>query len=102
MTFGYTAEQHNLRNVGMNLPAGSRIAFVGHSGCGKSTKLNLIMRFYDPQAGRITFDGIDLRDAQLDSLYDQIGIVFQESFLFNTTIRENIRLGKTRRNRCRG
>ena len=95
VSFGYTPEQHNLRNVGMNLPAGSRIAFVGHSGCGKSTNLNLIMRFYDPQAGRVTFDGIDLRDARLDSLYEQIGIVFQESFLFNTSIRENIRLGKT-------
>ena len=94
VTFGYTSEQSNLRNVGMNLSAGSRIAFVGHSGCGKSTNLNLIMRFYDPQAGRVTFDGMDLRDAQLDSLYDQVGIVFQESFLFNTTIRENIRLGK--------
>lgn len=94
VTFGYTPDQNNLRNVGMNLPAGSRIAFVGHSGCGKSTNLNLIMRFYDPQAGRITFDGIDLRDAQVDSLYNQTGIVFQESFLFNTSIRENIRLGK--------
>jgi len=94
VSFGYTSEQQNLRNVGMNLPAGSRIAFVGHSGCGKSTNLNLIMRFYDPEAGRVTFDGIDLRDAKLESLYDQIGVVFQENFLFNTTIRENIRLGK--------
>jgi ATP-binding cassette, subfamily B, bacterial len=94
VTFGYTSDQHSLRNVGMTLPAGARIAFVGHSGCGKSTNLNLIMRFYDPQAGRITFDGIDLRDVQVDSLYDQTGIVFQESFLFNTSIRENIRLGK--------
>jgi ATP-binding cassette subfamily B protein len=94
VTFGYSPDQHNLRNVGMNLPAGARIAFVGHSGCGKSTALNLIMRSYDPQAGRVTFDGIDLRDAQVDSLYDQVGIVFQESFLFNTSIRENIRLGK--------
>lgn len=94
VTFGYTPEQTNLRNVGMNLPAGSRIAFVGHSGCGKSTNLNLIMRFYDPRAGRVTFDGIDLRDAQLDSLYAQVGIVFQESFLFNTSIRENIRFGR--------
>jgi len=94
VSFGYTAEQNNLRNVGMNLPAGARIAFVGHSGCGKSTNLNLIMRFYDPQAGRVTFDGVDLRDAKLDSLYDQIGIVFQESFLFNISIRENIRLGR--------
>ena len=94
VTFGYTPEQTNLQNVGMNLPAGARIAFVGHSGCGKSTNLNLIMRFYDPQAGRVTFDGTDLREIQVDSLYDQIGIVFQESFLFNTSIRENIRLGK--------
>jgi ATP-binding cassette subfamily B protein len=94
VTFGYTPEQTNLANVSMNLPFGARTAFVGHSGCGKSTNLNLIMRFYDPQAGRVTFDGIDLRTALLDSLYDQVGIVFQESFLFNTSIRENIRLGK--------
>lgn len=94
VTFGYTPEQPNLTNVSMDLPSGARVAFVGHSGCGKSTNLNLIMRFYDPQAGRVTFDGIDLREALLDSLYDQVGIVFQESFLFNLSIRENIRLGK--------
>jgi ATP-binding cassette, subfamily B, bacterial len=95
VTFGYTPEQINLINVSMNIPSGARVAFVGHSGCGKSTNLNLIMRFYDPQAGRVTFDGIDLRQARLDSLYDQVGIVFQESFLFNLSIRENIRLGKS-------
>jgi ATP-binding cassette subfamily B protein len=94
VTFGYTNESRNLTNVSMELPKGARIAFVGHSGCGKSTNLNLIMRFYDPQAGRIMFDGIDLREALLDSLYEQVGIVFQESFLFNTSVRENIRLGK--------
>ncbi|HEV2842276.1 MAG TPA: ATP-binding cassette domain-containing protein [Chthoniobacterales bacterium] len=94
VTFGYTPEQTNLENVSMKLPAGARIAFVGHSGCGKSTNLNLIMRFYDPQAGRITFDGTDLRKIQVDSLHHQIGIVFQESFLFNTSVRENIRLGQ--------
>ncbi|HVF48678.1 MAG TPA: ATP-binding cassette domain-containing protein [Pyrinomonadaceae bacterium] len=94
VTFGYTPEQLNLIDVTMNLPARARIAFVGHSGCGKSTNLNLIMRFYDPQAGRVTFDGIDLREALLDSLYAQVGIVFQESFLFNVSVRENIRLGK--------
>jgi ATP-binding cassette subfamily B protein len=94
VTFGYTPEHANLTGVTMELPKGARIAFVGHSGCGKSTNLNLIMRFYDPQAGRILFDGIDLREAALDSLYAQIGIVFQESFLFNTSVRENIRLGK--------
>lgn len=95
VTFGYTAEQSNLIGVNMNLPKGTRAAFVGHSGCGKSTNLNLIMRFYDPQSGRVVFDGIDLREAALDSLYEQVGIVFQESFLFNTSVRENIRLGKT-------
>jgi ATP-binding cassette subfamily B protein len=95
VTFGYTPEQTNLIDVSMNLPSGARVAFVGHSGCGKSTNLNLIMRFYDPRAGRVTFDGIDLREALLDSLYDQVGIVFQESFLFNLSVRENIRLGKS-------
>jgi ATP-binding cassette subfamily B protein len=94
VSFGYTAQQANLINVQMHLPAGARVAFVGHSGCGKSTNLHLIMRFYDPQQGAVIFDGIDLRRAQLDSLYKQVGIVFQESFLFNMSVRENIRLGK--------
>jgi ATP-binding cassette subfamily B protein len=94
VTFGYTPEQTNLNGVSMNLPARSRIAFVGHSGCGKSTNLNLIMRFYDPREGRVLFDGVDLREARLDSLYKQVGIVFQESLLFDTSVRENIRLGK--------
>ncbi|HVF55497.1 MAG TPA: ATP-binding cassette domain-containing protein [Pyrinomonadaceae bacterium] len=94
VTFGYTGGQSNLVNVSMNLPKGARIAFVGHSGCGKSTSLNLVMRFYDPQAGRVTFDGTDLREAALDSLYEQTGVVFQESFLFNMSVRENVRLGK--------
>ncbi|HEV2863324.1 MAG TPA: ATP-binding cassette domain-containing protein [Pyrinomonadaceae bacterium] len=94
VSFGYAPAQTNLTNVSMELPAGSRVAFVGHSGCGKSTSLNLILRFYDPQAGRVTLDGVDLREAQLDSLYRQVGVVFQESFLFDLSIRENIRLGK--------
>ncbi|HLM58770.1 MAG TPA: ATP-binding cassette domain-containing protein, partial [Pyrinomonadaceae bacterium] len=94
VTFGYGPGETNLADVSMELPAGERIAFVGHSGSGKSTNLNLIMRFYDPQAGRVTFDGVDLRRAALDSLYEQVGIVFQESFLFNLSVRENIRLGK--------
>ena len=94
VTFGYTDSQTNLNRVSMNLPAGSRIAFVGHSGCGKSTSLNLVMRFYDPREGRVLFDGVDLREVRLDSLYKQVGIVFQESLLFDTSVRENIRLGK--------
>ncbi len=94
VTFGYADSQTSLDRVSMTLPAGSRIAFVGHSGCGKSTSLNLIMRFYDPREGRVLFDGVDLREARLDSLYEQVGIVFQESLLFDTSVRENIRLGR--------
>jgi ATP-binding cassette subfamily B protein len=94
VTFGYTPERSNLFDVTLEVPAGTRVAFVGHSGSGKSTGLSLCMRFYDPQAGRVLFDGVDLRDARLDSLYEQLGVVFQESFLFNTSVRENIRLGR--------
>ncbi len=94
VTFGYAPEQKNLSGVTMELPAGTRVAFVGHSGSGKSTGLSLCMRFYDPREGRVLFDGIDLREAVLDSLYEQTGVVFQESFLFNTSVRENIRMGR--------
>ena len=92
--FGYKPERDDLSGVTLELPAGTRVALVGHSGCGKSTCLKLLMRFYDPREGRVLFDGIDLRAARLDSLYEQVGVVFQESFLFNTSVRENIRLGR--------
>ncbi|MFL6257311.1 MAG: ABC transporter transmembrane domain-containing protein [Pyrinomonadaceae bacterium] len=92
--FGYKPERDDLSGVTLELPAGTRVALVGHSGCGKSTCLKLLMRFYDPREGRVLFDRIDLREARLDSLYEQIGVVFQESFLFNTTVRENIRMGR--------
>ena len=92
--FGYTPERDDLAGVTLDIPAGTRVALVGHSGCGKSTCLKLLLRFYDPREGRVLFDQIDLREAQLDSLYEQIGVVFQESFLFNTSVRENIRMGR--------
>jgi len=94
VTFGYAEGRANLSNVTMDLPAGTRVALVGHSGSGKSTALSLVMRFYDPREGRVLFDGVDLRDARLDSLYGRMGVVFQESFLFNTSVRENIRAGR--------
>ena len=94
VTFGYTGEHVSLSGVTFESPAGSRVALVGHSGCGKSTCLSLLMRFYDPREGSVLFDDVDLRDARLDSLYAQAGVVFQESFLFNTSVRENIRLGR--------
>jgi ATP-binding cassette subfamily B protein len=94
VTFGYAPEQVALREVNLTIPQGSSVAFVGPSGSGKSTVLNLILRFYDTTNGTISLDGIDLRHATQESLRDQIGVVFQESFLFNTSIRENIRLGR--------
>ena len=92
--FGYTRERDDLAGVSFELPAGTRVALVGHSGCGKSTCLKLLIRFYDPREGRVLFDGVDLREAGLDSLYEQVGVVFQESFLFNTSVRENVRMGR--------
>lgn len=93
VTFSYTGEQASLRNVSLDIRAGSSVAFVGSSGSGKSTVMNLIMRFYDPGTGRVTFDGRDVRRFSQASLRAQIGVVFQENILFNTTIRENIRMG---------
>jgi len=93
VSFSYTGKQLNLQQVSLNIPKGWSAAFVGASGSGKSTILNLLMRFYDPSRGSVTFDGHDLRQVSLESLRSQIGVVFQENFLFNTTIRENIRVG---------
>jgi ATP-binding cassette subfamily B protein len=96
VTFTYhNTTPRNLNDVSFTLQAGESVAIVGPSGSGKSTVLNLLMRFYDPTAGRITVDGHDVRDAAQDSWRSQIGLVAQESFLFNTTLRENIRLGRT-------
>lgn len=94
VSFSYTGEHKNLDRVAFTIHRGSNVAIVGGSGSGKSTVLGLIARFYDPDSGRVTFDGRDGRTATLDSLRKQMGVVFQESFLFNTTIRENIRLGR--------
>jgi ATP-binding cassette subfamily B protein len=94
VSFGYTADRLNLQSVSFGIASGTSVAFVGPSGSGKSTILNLLNRFYDPLRGEVTFDGLDLRGVRQDSLHDQIGIVFQESMLFDTSIRENIRLGR--------
>lgn len=93
VAFSYTDDQPTLHNLNVDIPAGATVALVGPSGCGKSTVLNLLLRFYDPEQGRVTFDGVDLREAELDSVRGQMGIVFQENVLFNISIRENIRLG---------
>lgn len=93
LSFGYTQSDRNLCDITLEIPSGWKVAIVGRSGSGKSTILNLLLRFYDPRDGRVVFDGIDLRLAQLATLYRQVGVVLQESFLFNASIRENIRLG---------
>jgi ATP-binding cassette subfamily B protein len=94
VTFSYTGARVDLPGLTLTIPAGQSVALVGPSGCGKSTILNLLMRFYDPTLGSISFDGHDLREATQASLRAQTGVVFQESILFNTTVRENIRLGR--------
>ena len=83
-----------LRNVSFTAKPGSCVALVGHTGAGKSTAMAVLQRLWDPTEGRITIDGQDLRDVTLDSLRGNIGVVFQESLLFNRTIRENLLVGK--------
>jgi len=92
VTFGYTDQQTCLSHINLKIPQGASVAFVGHSGSGKSSILNLIMRFYDPRDGSVKIDGQDVRGITMESLHRLTGIVLQENFLFNTTIKENIRL----------
>jgi ATP-binding cassette subfamily B protein len=94
VTFGYTPTARNLENISVTVKRGERVAFVGGSGSGKSTILNLVMRFYDPQEGSVTVDGVDVRTVTQESLRARMGTVFQESFLFNLSIRANLRLGR--------
>jgi subfamily B ATP-binding cassette protein MsbA len=89
--FGYDEESRSvLRGVSLAVPAGRMVALVGESGGGKSTLTKLIPRFHDPSSGKVSWDGVDLRDAQLASLRRQIALVTQETVLFNDTVRYNI------------
>jgi ABC transporter ATM len=93
VSFGYVPARPILKNLNLTIPAGKKVAIVGPSGCGKSTLLRLLFRFYDVQEGRITIDGQDIRDVSLESLRRAIGVVPQDTPLFNDTIEHNIRYG---------
>ncbi len=93
VTFGYHPDRPILKNLNLTIPAGKKVAIVGPSGCGKSTILRLLFRFYDVQEGRILIDGQDIRDVSLESLRKAIGVVPQDTPLFNNTIEHNIRYG---------
>jgi ABC-type multidrug transport system fused ATPase/permease subunit len=92
--FGYEADRPILRDIEMDAPPGKLIALLGPSGSGKSTITQLLPRFYDVTAGRITIDGLDIRDITLASLRATVGIVLQDPFLFSATIHENIAYGR--------
>jgi ATP-binding cassette subfamily B protein len=93
MTFSYELDQPVLKKIDVEIAANTSVALVGPTGVGKTTMINLLYRFYDPQEGRITVDGIDLKDITVESLRKQMAIVLQETFLFSGSVMENIRYG---------
>jgi ATP-binding cassette subfamily B protein/subfamily B ATP-binding cassette protein MsbA len=94
VTFAYRAGEPALRDVSLDVRPGEVVAIVGASGAGKTTLASLVVRFYDPQAGRITLDGYDLRALTLRSLRENVALVLQDPIVFGATIRENIAYGR--------
>jgi ABC-type multidrug transport system fused ATPase/permease subunit len=92
--FRYQTGDEVLHDVDFTMEPGEVVALVGPSGAGKSSLANLLSRFYDPIHGRITIDGIDLKEIKLDALRKQVAVVLQDTFLFNSTIRDNLLFGK--------
>ena len=87
-------EEHVLHDINFRIQPGQAVALVGPSGAGKTSIANLVSRFYDPDRGRVLVDGHDLREVKVKSLRRHVGVVLQDTFLFNTTVRENLRYGK--------
>lgn len=92
--FGYNEDKEILHGVNISVDKGQSVALVGPTGSGKTTIMNLLNRFYDVNSGKVTFDGTDVRDIQLTSLRNNVGIVLQDSVLFTGTVADNIRYGK--------
>ena len=93
VTFGYIDGLPTINHVNLEVRAGEIVALVGHSGAGKTTLMNLLMRFYDPTSGRVKVDGYDLKDVRLETLRRQVSMVAQENVLFSVTLMENIKYG---------
>jgi ATP-binding cassette subfamily B protein len=91
VTFSYDADSPVLRDVDLTVPAGTSLALVGATGSGKSTLAGLVARLHDPDSGRVTLDGVDLRDLVLTDLADAVGVVTQETYLLHATVRDNLR-----------
>ncbi len=94
VSFGYDPTKPVLHDISFEVKGGSVVAIVGPTGSGKSTLVNLLSRFYDPQQGRVLIDGVDLRDTTLSSIRRQVGFVFQETYLFSDTVEANIAYGR--------
>ena len=94
VSFGYDSHRSVLKNVSFQIEPGTSVGIVGQTGTGKTTLVSLLVRFYDPQEGRIFLDGVDIRDYKVADLRDQFGFVLQESVLFSATIAENIAYGR--------
>lgn len=94
VTFSYRTDKPLLENLNIDVKSGQMVAIVGPTGCGKTTLINLLMRFYDVQKGSVTVDGIDIRDISRHDLRSNYGMVLQDSWIKSTTVAENIRLGK--------
>lgn len=94
VSFGYRGSATVLKDIDLTIPAGSRVAIVGETGCGKTTLMSLLPRFYDPEQGQILIDRIDIRKMSVDDLRSSIGVVRQHPFIFSGTIYDNITCGK--------
>jgi ATP-binding cassette subfamily B protein len=94
VTFGYAADRPVLEAIDLEIAPGRTVALIGHTGSGKTTLTSLVPRFYDVTSGRVTIDGVDVRDVTLASLRGAVGVISQDPFLFSATVRENIAFGR--------